>query len=408
MTANAHISSRTDRAHVLAFLVALQFFYAWSWSSSDILRPAFRAALQLSLSEVGAGYSAQVAGALVGALTVVRIEHMLGRRHTFALLVALTGVSLLAGIVVPNWPAFLIQRFAVGVCGGAVFPLTIGLITELFESRVRGRLASLIDCTYYSAVVALGLASGQAGVGGWKSLLLIGGIPPLVFAVFAYRLIPEYTVADAKERPTGSRASVFDLFAAPHRARTLALSAMLGANACGSQAFSGWLTTYLYEVAKFSGPEVGGIVACQFVGSATGCIAWGWAIDHFGRRAGALGLGTACIATAVFLVAPPSPILLGLIAATYGIAFSAVVWVGPWLAELYPSALRTAATSMFQWGRFISLVVPPLTGGLAAYWGLPAAMATAVLAFALSAFIWSRLPETLVRAPASISVAKGS
>ena len=97
-----------------------------------------------------------------------------------------------------------------------------------------------------------------------------------------------------------------------------------------------------------------------------------------------------------------------MIAATYGIAFSAVVSVGPWLAELYPPALRTAATSMFQWGRFISLVVPPVTGGLAAYWGLPAAMATAVIAFALSAFIWSRLPETLVRAPGPAMIAKRS
>ena len=172
-----------------------------------------------------------------------------------------------------------------------MFPLTIGLITELFESRVRGRLASLIDSTYYSAVVAMGLASGQAGIGGWKLLLLIGGVPPLVFAVFAYRLIPEYTVGEAHHRPAGARASVFDLFTAPYRARTLALSAMLGANACGSQAFSGWLTTYLYEVAKFSGPQVGAIVACQFVGSATGCIAWGWAIDRFGRRGWRVRIG---------------------------------------------------------------------------------------------------------------------
>ena len=408
MIASAYTSRRTGRARVLAFLVALQFFYAWSWSSSDILRPAFRVALQLSLTEVGAGYSAQVVGALVGALTVVRIEHVLGRRHTFALLAAGTGLSLLAGIVVPNWPAFLVQRFAVGLCGGAVFPLTIGLITELFDSGVRGRLASLIDSTYYTAVVVLGLASGQAGIGGWRLLLLIGGIPPLVFALFAYRLIPEYASRTVHDEPAGPRASVSSLFAVSHRARTWALLAMLGANACGSQAFSGWLTTYLFDVAKFSGPEVGSIVACQFIGSAAGCIGWGWAIDRFGRRAGALGLATAGIATVAFLLAPPSPVLLGVIAATYGVAFSAVVSVGPWLAELYPPVLRTAATSMFQWGRFVSLVVPPLTGGLAASWGLPAAMATAALAFAVSATIWSRLPETLGRDRDLISTPTGS
>ena len=75
----------------------------------------------------------------------------------------------------------------------------------------------------------------------------------------------------------------------------------------------------------------------------------------------------------------------------------AIVSIGPWLAELYPPALRTAATSMFQWGRFISLAAPLVTGGIAAHWGLPLAMGLAVVLFALAAFLWSRLPETLVR-----------
>ncbi len=388
---------RAARLEILLFLVVLQFFYAWAWNSSDVLRPAFRAALQLSLVEVGAGYSAQVVGALAGALAIVRFEHLVGRRHTFALVAAGTGLSLLAGIFVPDWTAFLIQRFAVGVFGGAVFPLTIGLIAELFESRVRGRLASLIDGTYFSAVVALGLASGQAGIDGWQALLWIGGIPPLLFALAAYRLIPEYVVDPAPEAAPRRRASLADLFAAPYRSRTLALSAMMGANACGHQVFSGWLTTYLYDVAHFSATEVGATVACQFVGSAAGCIGWGWVIDRYGRRAGALGLLTAALAVAIFLLSPTSPIMLGAVAAIFGAAFAAIVSIGPWLAELYPPVLRTAATSMFQWGRFVSLIVPPLTGALAAHWSLAAAMWTAVIPLIMSAAIWSHLPETLDR-----------
>jgi MFS family permease len=396
------IANRTDnprtgvtRLQTLSFLVALQFFYAWAWNSSDVLRPAFRATLDLSLAEVGAGYSAQVVGALIGALAVVRFEHVVGRRHTLALVALGTGLSLLSGILVASWAAFLVQRFAVGAFGGAVFPLTIGLIAELFESRVRGRLASLIDGTYFSAVVALGLASGLAGIGGWRWMLLLGGIPPLVFALAAYRSIPDHIADPSPGGAPRPRASVADLFAPQHRARTLALSAMMGANACGHQAFSGWLTTYLYDVARFSGPEIGVIVACQFAGSAAGCIGWGWAIDRYGRRAGAFGLLTAALAVAAFLMTPTSTLALGLAAAVFGLAFAAVVSIGPWLAELYPPSLRTAATSMFQWGRFVSLIVPPLTGALAAHWGLAAAMATAVGALSIAALIWSRLPETL-------------
>lgn len=382
---------------MVAFLVALQFCYAWAWNSSDVLRPAFRAALHLSLSQVGSGYSAQVVGALIGALAVVHFEHLVGRRQTLALVAAGTGLSLLAGVAVPNWPLFLVQRFAVGLFGGAVFPLTIGLIAELFASRVRGRLASMIDGTYFAAVVALGLASGQAGIEGWRVLLWLGGLPPLLFAFAAYRFVPDYAAQVEDMQAPRRHTHIATLFGLPYRRRTLMLSAMLGANACGSQAFGGWLTSYLYDVAKFSGPNVGAVVACQFAGSAAGAFIWGWIIDRYGRRAGALGLLTAALAAAAFLLAPQQPAVLGVLAMLYGLAFSAVVSLGPWLAELYPANLRTAATSMFQWGRFISLVVPPLTGGLAAVWGLPMAMGTASIAFILSSIIWSRLPETLDR-----------
>ena len=382
------------RSRTLAYLVALQFFYAWAWNSSDVLRPAFRAALGLSLTQVGAGYSAQVVGALAGALALVRFEHVIGRRHTLALVSAGIGLSLVAGVLVGSWPAFLLQRFAIGFFGGAVFPLTIGLITELFDSRFRGRLASLVDGTYFGAVVVLGLAAGQTGMGGWQTLLWIGGVPPLLFAVAAYRFVPDYHAAPVTDAPRAARAG---LFSAAHRTRTIMLTAMLGANACGSQAFSGWMTTYLHDVVHLPATQIGAIVAAQFGGAVAGCIGWGMVIDRFGRRAGALGVLTASVAVTLFLVAGPSPLLLGALAALFGVAFSAVVSIGPWLAELYPRELRTAATAMFQWGRFISLLAPLATGGLAGFYGLRAAMALAIVAFALAALLWSRLPETLVR-----------
>lgn len=108
------------RAPTLALLVLRQFFCAWAWNSSDVLRPAFRAALGLSLTQVGAGYSAQVVGALAGAMAVVHFEHLVGRRHTLALACGGIGISLVDGVYVASWNAFLVQRFAVGVFGGAV------------------------------------------------------------------------------------------------------------------------------------------------------------------------------------------------------------------------------------------------------------------------------------------------
>ena len=383
----------TSRLGAMAFLIVVQFFYAWAWNTSDVLRPAFRAALNLTLTQVGAGYSVQVVGALAGALAVVRFEHFVGRRHALALTCGGGGLALLAGIGVTDWGGFLVQRFAVGLCSGAVFPLTIGLIVELYESHLRGRLAGLIDGTYFAAVAALGIASGVVGLEGWRSLLWFGGLPPLIVAIACYWLVPDFP----PHHVAAGRTSIMALFAPQYRARTILLAAMLAANASGHQAFSGWLTTYLYEVGKLDAHAVGAIVACQFTGGIIGCIAWGWIVDRHGRRVGAFGLLAAAGAAAAFLSFPPSLVLLGMAAAIFGIAFAAIVSIGPWLAELYPPPLRTAATALFQWGRFVSLLAPLVTGGIAAQVGLGAAMGVSVGLFLIAALLWSRLPETLVR-----------
>ena len=387
---------RLRTGDAVAFLLLVQFFYAWAWNTGDLLRPAFRDGLNLTLAEVGSGYSAQVVGALLGAIALAQCEPLIGRRLAFAIVAAGGGAALLAGVAVDGWSSFVVQRFFVGVFGGAVFPLTIGVIVDLFASDRRGRLASLIDGTYFGATALLGIAAGQIGSEHWRSLLWIGGLPPLLFAVLAFRFVPPAPPAPPEIAATGfERLAVARLFTRQLRRRTIALTAMMGANACGYQAFSGWLATYLHDDLLLSDSAAGWVLACQFGGSIAGAFAWGWAVDRYGRRLGGLGLIFAGAAGALFLFAPPHVPLLGLAAACFGVAFAAVVTLGPWIAELYPPGLRAAATSMFQWGRFISLFAPLITAPLAARWGLGNAMLLGVAAFLVAGAIWSRLPETL-------------
>jgi MFS family permease len=93
---------------------------------------------------------------------------------------------------------------------------------------------------------------------------------------------------------------------------------------------------------------------------------------------------------------PPEP--TSMLASLYGLGFAATVCLGPWIAEMFPPELRLAATSLFQWGRLVSLLTPLLTGVLAQSWGLVPAMALGIAAFVLSAVLWRGLPETLSHA----------
>jgi len=390
-TAATHtLEPSRPRVAVIAYLLAIQFLYSWAWSSSDVLRPLFRRLYGLSLVEAGSAYSAQVVGALVGGLLVGRIEHTLGRRATLALVGCGCGLSLASGALVDNFAGLVVQRAVLGLSMGGVFPVTIGIVVDLFPAGQRGRLASLVDATYFGAVIALGWAAAAWVEVDWQLLFWPAGALMAAVGVGAFALaIPDHPDDRPRHAPR-----VRDLFAPTLRRRTLALTAMTGANACGHQAFIGWLTVYLREVDKVSHSAVAATLSAQYLGAVLGCFAWGYIVDRFGRRTGARGLLAAGLFTALFVLLPGPLWTKQLAAFGFGFAFAAVVTIGPWLAELYPSALRAPATSIFQWGRFISLIAPPVTGFIAGWFGLPVVMGLAAFAFVASGLIWRALPET--------------
>ena len=376
----------------LAYLVALQFLYSWAWSSSDVLRPLFRQLYSLSLAEAGSAYSAQVTGALVGALWIGKVEHRLGRRNALALIGIGCGLAMAAGAAVDGLAGLIAQRLLLGLFMGAVFPVTIGVIADLFPASRRGRLASLIDGTYFAAIVVLGWAGAALMQADWRLLFWPIGLLFMMLGAGA-RLLP---IADHHGGRPGSAPRLAGLFAPALRRRTAALAAMIAVNACSHQAFSGWITVYLVEVERVTEAAVAATLTAQYSGAVLGCAAWGVLVDRFGRRAGGFGMAASALFCLLFLAAGPLA-LKQLAAFGFGLSFAAVVTIGPWLAELYPPALRAPATSIFQWGRFASLVAPPISGALAAIVGLPAVMACAGAGLMLSAWIWRRLPETVPR-----------
>jgi MFS family permease len=187
------------------------------------------------------------------------------------------------------------------------------------------------------------------------------------------------------------------------RRRTIGLVVLMGANSFGYQCFIGWLTTYLEDVRQFDQEGVGTVIATLYAVNAAATFLWGWLVDRYGRRTGLLGPALCATAIALVLAVRLPPELTGLLAALYGLGFAATVCLGPWIAEMFPPDLRLAATSLFQWGRLVSLLTPLITGAFAQHAGLPAAIALGIAAFALSTVVWWRLPETLSRAQSGAS-----
>lgn len=375
-----------------AFLMLAEFFYSWAWNSVDVLRPFMRDSLGLSLTQAGSGYSAQGAGALIGAVVIGQLADRVGRRAMLAGVMVGYGVSLVAGTLVASYPAYLAQRFVLGLFMGGIFPIVVGIYVGLFAANVGGRLASLINAVFSSAIAALGVAGG-ALAGDWRLLLWIGGVPPVLLAAFAFLLIPPS--ADARRHGGAARGvPVAELFAPGLRRQTLLLAALTGLNFFGYQAFSGWQTTYLRDVRHLDAATLGTVVGWSFAANILGGFFWGWTGDRFGRRFNALGFLVAAVLVALYLGFARSVGALQLVGAAYGFTLSASVIWGPWLTELYPAHLKSTASSIFNWGRVVSFFAPLVTGALAERAGLTWTMGLASVAFAAAGAIWLSLPET--------------
>ena len=338
------VVTQARRLAVFGLLLVAEFFYSWAWNTVDVLRPYLRQSLGLSLFQAGSAYSAQGAGALIGAVVVGQLADRIGRSQMLVVVMLGYGAALIAGVAVNSYATLLAQRVLLGLFLGGVFPVVVGIYVDLFEPGVRGRLASLLMAVFSSAIVALGIAASHVSFADWHLLLWLGGLPPVALAFAVHWIVPK--AATVPRERSGKGLPIVELFAPGVRRTTLLLTALVGCNFFAYQAFSGWLTLYLGEIRHLPTATVGAVVAVQFSGNIVGAFFWGWIGDRFGRKANAVGFFGCSAATALFLAPTGSLVSLQVLGFFYGATLAASVIWGPWLAELYPLSLRSTAVSI--------------------------------------------------------------
>lgn len=390
------------RVTAIGYLLLGYFFYAWAWNTVDILRPYIRDSVGLTLAQSGWLYTIQSAGALIGAIVMGQVADRIGRRNALMIVMVGYGVLLIAGIYITSFWQLALERSLMGFFMGSMYPIAVGIYAGLFPIEQRGLIAGFIMGVYNIAVASLTFVSGQIIAAGhdWRTLLW-AGVVPLVAAFLIRLFIPDDKRilawgADPDEPPraAGSKLPIAELFEPAVRKRTLLLASMTGLNFFGYQAFTGWATTYLRDVRDLPADVIGSVVGIQFIASALGGFFWGWFADRTGRRTPAFGFLGAAALIPVYLFAPLSEPLFIAVGFVYGFLLAASTAWGPWIAELYPVRLRSTAASIYNWGRIVSMLAPPLTAALVPAFGMGPVMLLGSVAFAVAAVIWLSLPET--------------
>ncbi len=395
----------TTRVRAFGLLLIVELLYGWAWNSVDVIRPQLREEFGLSLVQVGAFYSVQAAGALLGALFLGQIADRCGRRNVLMGVLLGFGILLALGASTTSYLAMVGQRFLLGVSLGGVAPIVGSLYIGLFPAHLRGRLASLLNAVFTLSIVALSasialLPSSQD----WRLLLWIGGAAPVLLVPFMLLLPDDRRFTAYDELPSTNPVAtatfpVAALLAPGLRRLTLLLVLMAGFNYFAAQAFTGWTASFLSEVRQMDSGSVGTALAWQAAGSLLGGFFWGWFADRRGRRAAVIGYVAGAVLMTAYLTAVQDEGMFRWMGFAVGFAIAASVIWPPWMAEIFPEPLRATALSIFNWGRIVSLFAPLATGAVAEDHGLGTAMLLGPLALLAVALLWRQFPETLGRPP---------
>lgn len=137
--------------------------------------------------------SALAVGAIIGSLVVGYLADKLGRKRTlvFCDLLFIVGAVVQATIS-RKWP-FVIGRFIMGIGVGAASMICPVFISEVSPVNVRGKLVTLnVVAITGGQVIATAIGAGFEHVNsGWRWIIALGGIPPLIQGIAIELFFPE-------------------------------------------------------------------------------------------------------------------------------------------------------------------------------------------------------------------------
>lgn len=310
--------------------------------------------------------SAALFGLAFGALSSGPLADRLGRKTVLVGSVLVFGLACLASAFAGDLTHLVIWRFVTGLGLGAAMPNAVTLMSEYSPEGRRATLTNAMFCGFPLGAAFGGfLAAWMIPQWGWRSVLILGGIAPLVLTVLLLLLMPEsvrYMVG--KNQPVERVRAVLRRISA---AASGASAFVLSERAPATQAKSGvgvvLSSTYLVGsislwVAYFMGlvifyalinwmpilfhdaglePRTAALISALFPLGGVGAILSGWLMDRFNANK---------VIAAAFAVTAVSIYAIGQAAGNLGLLML-VVFVAGTLMNTAQSSLPALAAGFY-------------------------------------------------------------
>jgi AAHS family 4-hydroxybenzoate transporter-like MFS transporter len=328
--------------------------------------------------------SAALFGLAGGALTAGPLADRFGRKAVLAGSVLVFGLACLASSFAGSLNALVAWRFVTGLGLGAAMPNAVTLMSEYCPDARRSMLTNAMFCGFPLGAAFGGfLAAWMIPLWGWRSVLVLGGVAPLLLTILLLLLLPEsvrYMVA--KRQPVERvRAALRRISATAESASAFVMAergpAGEGRGGIGlvlSRSYRVgsvmlWLTYFMGLVIFYAlinwmpilfrdaglDPRTAALIAALFPLGGVGAILSGWLMDRFNANA---------IIAAGFVLTAVTVWAIGQVAGSLGLLMAVVFLAGtimntaqsslPALAAgFYPTEGRaTGVAWMLGLGRF--------------------------------------------------------
>ena len=397
------VTAFIDRQRVSRFqglIVALCFLIVaidgFDTAAIGFIGPAIQTQWHLAPTELRWVFFAGLAGLMAGAILFGPLGDKVGRKRMLLACVFTFGLMSCLSAFAPTFGWLVALRFLTGLGLGSAMPNAITLTSEYCPHRIRSLLVTTMFCGFTCGSALGGFAAAALlKLSGWPTVLLVGGVLPIVVGIALIGLLPEsvrYMVRahwdDARiaatlgriaphEDLTGRRFVLSDLGHGRHAtftfARLFAPELWRGTTLLWATFFMSLLVIYLLQswmptLFKTSGMSMStsAIVAGVFqVGGTLGAIALGWLMDRFDPS---YVLAVAYVLAGIFIAA------VGYLTTNPWLAAIAVFWAGVCVsgtqvganalsAAFYPTGCRATGVSLANGvGRFGSML-GALAGG---------------------------------------------
>ena len=274
--------------------------------------------------------SAALFGLAAGALSAGPLADRLGRKRVLVGSVLVFGVACLGSAFAGDLTQLTVLRFVTGIGLGAAMPNAVTLMSEYCPNQRRAMLTNAMFSGFPLGAAFGGfLASWMIPQFGWRSVLVLGGVTPLLLVVVMVLLLPEsvrYMVA--KGQPVERiRAVLIRISATAQQAQSFFMTetkaAVEGQSGLGvvlSPAYRVgslmlWLAYFMGLVIFYAlinwmpilfreagiAPKDATLIAALFPLGGVGAIFFGWLMDRFNGNK-IIAVGYALTAVSIFAI----------------------------------------------------------------------------------------------------------